>query len=150
MPNIHVNENVTTVSLISYIWELVYYVCKDSHLMVHQFPHISKQNKIIIVKSEYFFCHVEQIHHKEQTVDTNLFQKHNKHEYFSLNYILDSVLIFGLAIPFHSHCFEKTAHWLHPLISCIPTDIFSDKDPLCWIDDSYTLCEIWSCHSGEY
>ena len=38
MPNIHVNENMTTVSLIWYIWDLVYCVCKDSHFRVHQFP----------------------------------------------------------------------------------------------------------------
>ena len=55
VPNIHANKNVTTVSLISYIWDVVYCVCKDSHFMVRQFPHISKQNQRIIVKFEYFF-----------------------------------------------------------------------------------------------
>jgi len=150
MPNIHVNENVTTVSLISYIWDLVYCVCKDSHFMVRQFPHISKQNQPIIVKFEYFFfCHMEQIRYKEQTVDANVFRKHNKHKYFRLNYIVDFLLIFELPIPFHSHCFENTVHWLHPVISCKPTDISSDKDSVYWIDNSYTLCEIWSCRSGE-
>lgn len=55
MPNIHVNENVTTVSLISYTSDLVYCVCKDSLFMVHQFPCISKENQLIIMKFEYFF-----------------------------------------------------------------------------------------------
>jgi len=44
---------------------------------------------------------MEQFHYKEQTVDTNVFQKRNKHKYFRLNYIVDSLLIFVLPIPFN-------------------------------------------------
>lgn len=37
------------------------------------------------------FSHMEQIHYKEQTVDADVFRKHNRHKYFMLNYILDSL-----------------------------------------------------------
>jgi len=107
MPNIHVNENMTTVSLILYIWDLVYCVCKDIHFMVHHFPLTSRQNKLIIVKFEYFFF-LPYGTDSLQRADSRYkcISKHNKHKYFRLTYISDSLLIFGLPIPFHSHCFK--------------------------------------------